>query len=310
MDENRSLAQLGASETFQWVVPAEEDALRLDAFLARRLVSFSRRERAELIAGKYVLINGRPVVKGTRVQKQDSIVVALPFAPPSPSISLIQIENCDDSIIIVNKPAGLPSVALRHTQTQTVAHLLLEQFPETARVGPRRLEGGLVHRLDTDTSGLLLVARTSSAYTALRKQFRDRSVGKHYLALVEGSIKAQGQIALPLEPTGPHGQRVRIATSGRGQEALTSYIPVKHFPLYTLTRITIITGVRHQIRAHLAALGHPLAGDKIYGANQQVARLCLHAETLTFQHPETGEKIYHTTSLPEDFCAILEQISY
>lgn len=310
MDENRSFSQLNAAETYQWGVSAEEDALRLDSFLARRLVSFSRRERAELIAGKHVSINGRPGVKGTRVQKGDYIVVSPPFAPPPPSFPLIQIQYCDNSIIIVNKPAGLPSVGLRHIQTQTVAHFLLEQFPETARVGPRIMEAGLVHRLDTDTSGLLLAARTPSAYIDLRKQFHDRSIGKQYLALVEGSIKERGKITLPLEPSGPRGKQMRVATSDRGQEALTYYIPVKRFPLYTLMRVTIVTGVRHQIRAHFAAFGHPLVGDKMYGAkDQQAARLCLHAETLTFRHPETGEKLHHVSSLPGSFCTELEQTS-
>jgi len=309
VDENRAFAQLNEGETFEWVVPAEEAASRLDAFLARRLAAFSRRERAELIADKHTLINGRPVSKGTRVQKGDYIVVSPPFAPPTPSFSLIQINYCDDCLILIIKPAGLPSIGLRHAQTQTVAHFLLDQFPETARAGSRRMEAGLAHRLDTDTSGLLLAARTPSAYRDLRKQFHDRSVEKHYLALVEGSIKDQGQIAHPLEPTGPRGNRMRIARSNRGQEALTHYVPVKHFPRHTLMRITIITGVRHQIRAHFAALDHPIVGDKLYGANNQsAARLCLHAETLTFQHPKTGKKLHHTSSLPRDFCAELKRI--
>ena len=288
---------------------AEEDALRLDAFLGRRLAFFSRRERAELIAGKYVLLNKKPISKGTQVQKGDDIEVSLPLAPPPPSISLIQIKYCDNSLVVVNKPTGVPSVGLRHVQTQTVAHFLMEQFPETAKVGPKRLEAGLIHRLDTDTSGLLLAARTAPAYRALREQFRDRSVGKHYLVLVEGSLKDQGHIALPLESTGPRGQRVKIATSDRGREALTQYVPVQHFPRHTLVQVTLITGARHQIRAHLAALGHPIVGDKTYGTENQLAeRLCLHAETLTFRHPETGERLRQTSSLPRDFRAVLERV--
>ena len=309
MDANRPLLQLNASGTFQWVVSAEDDALRLDVFLARRLVSFSRRERTELIAERHVLVNGRPVVKSTRLRQQDSIVVALPFTPPAPSLSQIEVIASDDSILLLNKPAGIPSVALRHIQTQTAAHFLLKHFPETASAAPRRLEAGLVHRLDTETSGLLLAARTSSAYLALRRQFHEHKVGKQYLALVGGEIKSSGHITLPLESAGPRGRKMQIASLNQGQAALTHYVPVKQYALHTLVRVSIVTGVRHQIRAHLAAFGHPLVGDTMYGAeDQRDTRLCLHAETLVFQHPETGETLNYTSSLPEDFCTVLGQL--
>jgi len=305
VDENQSFSQLKEVETLQWTVSAEEEGLRLDAWLSRRLSSFSRRERAELITEKQVLINRRPANKGTRVQTGDDIYVALSF--PFSFTSPILITYCDNSIILVDKPTGLPSVGLRHVRTQTVAHFLLKQFPETARVSPRFLEGGLVHRLDNATSGLLLAARTPSAYLDLRKQFHERSVGKQYLALVEGAIKGQGQINLPLESTGPRGKYMRISPQGR--EALTRYEPARRFSHHTLVRITIETGVRHQIRAHFAALGHPLVGDIIYGAKtSKASRLCLHATMLTFKHPETGEKLCYTSSLPRDFCTEIERI--
>jgi 23S rRNA pseudouridine1911/1915/1917 synthase len=202
----------------------------------------------------------------------------------------------------------MPSVALRHTDTQTVANFLIAQFPETAGAGPRPLEAGLVHRLDTDTSGLLLAARTPLAYATLREQFRRRLVKKQYLAIVEGILKREGQISHRLEPTGPRGQRMRVATVGQGQEALTHYIRLEHLLHHTVVRLTIKTGVRHQIRVHLAALGHPIVGDKIYGAtDQHPARLCLHAETLTFCHPATGQDLSYTILPPKDFSAVLDQ---
>jgi 23S rRNA pseudouridine1911/1915/1917 synthase len=309
VDENRAFPKLGESRTLQWIVTTEEDALRLDVFLARRLAAFSRRECTALIAERRVLLNGRLAPKGVRVQARDLVSMSLPFTPAALPALPVTIEYSDDSIIIVNKPSGFPSVALRHTDTHTVANFLIAQFPETVGAGSRLLEAGLVHRLDTETSGLLLAARTPAAYTALREQFRSRSVGKHYLAIVKGTLKGEGQITHRLEPTGPRGQRMRLSTSEQGQEAFTRYAPMEFLPHHTIVRLTISTGVRHQIRVHLATFGHPIVGDKIYGEIDQLAtRLCLHAETLTFRHPASGRKFSYTSPPPEDFSTVLEQL--
>jgi len=309
VDENRTLSQLNGLRTFQWIVTTEENAVRLDAFLARRLASFSRRERTLLIAERRVLLNGEPAHKGTTVQAQDCVTVSLPLAATPSYGQTVTVEYKDNAIIIVNKPAGMPSVALRHSDAHTVANFLITHFPETAEAGARPLEAGLVHRLDTDTSGILLAARAPLAYATLREQFRRRLVGKYYLALVEGVLERDGQVQFPLEPTGPRGQHMRVATRGRGREAFTKYTPLEQLPHHTIVRLTIQTGVRHQIRIHLAALGHPIVGDKLYGAtSREAVRLCLHAETLAFRHPETGKKFNVTTSLPGDFLAVLDQL--
>ena len=309
MDDSQSLTQLSATSTLQWIVTTEEDTLRLDSFLVRRLATFSRRECTALIAERHVLLNGRPAPKGVRVQTRDLISISLPFAPAALPALPVTIEYSDDSIIIVNKPSGLPSVTLRHTDVQTVATFLSAQFPETVEAGSQPFEAGLVHRLDTNTSGLLLAARTPAAYIALREQFRSRSVGKHYLAIVKGILKGQGQIVHRLEPSGPRGQRMRLSTCERGQEALTRYVSMELLPQHSVVRLTISTGVRHQIRVHLATLGHPLVGDQVYGETDQLAaRLCLHAETLTFRHPVTGRQFSHTSPPPEDFSIVLGQL--
>ncbi len=309
MDENRHLAQLGdVVESLHWTVAAEDEGLRLDAFLARRLTTFSRRERAALIAAQQVQVNGRPAAKGTSLHIHDRVTAQITAEPtPSPSLP-IDILYADASLIIVNKPAGIPSVALRHTDTQTVANFLIAHFPDTTLAGPRRLEAGLVHRLDTGTSGVLIAARTPAAYAAVREQFRQRLVGKDYLALVEGQLPTPGCIALPLAPTERHGRRMRVVAPGQGQEALTAYTPVERFSQHTLIHLSIKTGVRHQIRAHLAALGYPIVGDHLYGAAAFAPRLCLHAAALTVRHPATGEVIRHTSDMPKDFSTILAQL--
>ena len=170
-----------------------------------------------------------------------------------------------------------------------MANFLLVRFPETATASPHSLEAGIVHRLDTSTSGLLLAARTPYVYGALREQFASHAIDKRYLALVEGRLRVKGQRVSVLVPEGRHRQRMKETTSGPGQEARTFYTPVEQLPRHTLVRLTITTGVRHQIRVHLAALGHPIVGDALYGSTQRAARLCLHAETLTFTHPLTGQ---------------------
>jgi 23S rRNA pseudouridine1911/1915/1917 synthase len=228
---------------------------------------------------------------------------------PNPTLPILILHK-DVNFVIVDKPAGIPSLALRHTETDTVANFLVSHFPETALAGSHALEAGLVHRLDTETSGLLLAALTPPAYATLREQFRLRSVGKTYLAIVEGLLQTNGHVASGLVPTGLRGQDMRVVAPGQGQEALTTYVPLAILPAHTLVRVTIATGVRHQIRAHLAALGHPIVGDNHYGTVRQTGaqRLCLHAETLCFRHPTTGQEMKFTSTLPHDLSTTLQTL--
>jgi 23S rRNA pseudouridine1911/1915/1917 synthase len=312
MDENRDLAQLTVPDTLHWRVTSDEEGLRLDAFLARHLSSFSRRERTSLIGQHNVLLNGRPAPKGTSVRREDRVTVTAPTEiSPQPTLP-IPILYVDDAIVVMNKPSGIPSLALRHSDRNTVANFLIAHFPETATAGPRQLEAGLVHRLDTETSGLLIAARTSHAYEMLRRQFQEHKVRKEYCALVEGGLTTTGQIAFPLLAVEERGQRMRIATLPKGQRALTLYAPLEQLPEHTLVRVTIVTGVRHQIRAHLAAIAHPIVGDRLYGPAVGAVhmRLCLHAETLACRHPLTGQELHFTSSIPEDFSFILERLQH
>lgn len=312
MDEDRLLSKLNVVNTLRWVAAGDEEGLRLDVFLARHLPAFSRRERALLIAHHHVLLNDQPAPKGATLHANDRITARVTtILLPQPTLSLPVVYS-DAELVVVNKPAGMPSVAVRHTDTHTVANFLAAHFPETITAGARPLDTGLVHRLDTETSGLLLAARTPYAYAALREQFRDHTVGKDYIAVVEGRLKTKGQITRALAPTGVHGRRMHTVAPGQGQPALTFYAPVEHCVAHTVVRLTIVTGVRHQIRAHLAALGHPIVGDRLYGTQdaqkQQSTRLCLHAETLTICHPITGQTMKFTSPVPEDFSALQRQL--
>ena len=315
MDENQSVRQLTnqlspeARPLLQWAVTPNDGTPRLDAFLSARLPSIARREIIEWIANGWVCINNRVSRKGVRVGAEDLVTVSAAHQlRPNPDLA-ITVSFTDDALIVLDKPAGIPSIALRHDEITTVANFLLARFPETATVSPRSLEAGIVHRLDTATSGLLLVARTPYAYGALCEQFAAHLVDKHYLALVEGHLRAKGQRVSVLVPAGQHRRQMKETTSEPGQEARTFYTPVEQLPRHTLVRVMIPTGVRHQIRIHLAALGHSIVGDVLYGSSEKAARLCLHAESLTFTHPLTRKRMYFTSPLPEDFRVAQQQLA-
>lgn len=308
MDESLPIRQLRVNETRQWIVAADQGGLRLEAFLAPTFPSYSRREITELISTGQVFLNGHPTKKGMRVQVGDT-VVAPAALPLRPNATLpIKVVYADDTVVVLDKPAGIPSLALRHDEMDTVANFLLACFPDTSAAGSHSLEAGLVHRLDTPTSGLLLAARTPFAYSSLREQFRARTVEKYYLALVEGELRVGGQSTLGLAPAGPHGKRMRAGTTGKTRDGLTTYTPLEIFLGHSLVKIHITTGVRHQIRVHLATLGHPIVGDLDYGVANRAARLYLHAEVLSFTHPATNQRIRFASPPPSDFLSLVENL--
>ncbi|MEW6300858.1 MAG: RluA family pseudouridine synthase [Thermodesulfobacteriota bacterium] len=289
----------------RWTVTPEDAELRLDSFLAARLSSVSRRAIRECIRRGHVLVNGRPRKKGEPVSPGDTVTVSAPQALGANEHVPVGIVYADDALVVVDKPAGVPSVAQRHAETETVANFLAASFPDTVRASPRPLEAGLVHRLDTATSGLLVAARTPAAYAGVRHQFHVHAVDKRYVALVAGHFAFTGRAAFFLAPTGRRGQRMRIVADGKGQRAISTYTPLELLPQHTLLEATILTGVRHQIRAHLAGVGHPVVGDPLYEGAEPAPRLCLHAHVLAFVHPMTGRPLSFASPLPQDVLALI-----
>lgn len=289
----------------------DADGVRLDRLVADRGGALTRRRTAAIIAAGAVRVNGRLARKGQLLRRGDVVDIAAAVAEdalaPQPELAL-SILHEDDALIAIDKPSGMPAVALHPSDRDTVANFLIGHAPETAAAGGSPLEAGLVHRLDTGTSGVLLAARTAAAWRDLREQFRRREVEKRYRAWVDGDVKRPGSRREPIahEPGRPRAMRVCFdaaqARALAARPAFTRYRPLDRLGHATLLEIEIATGVRHQIRVHLAACGHPVCGDALYGGSA-AARLMLHACAVTVRHPRDGHRLRIDCPLPTDFAA-------
>jgi 23S rRNA pseudouridine1911/1915/1917 synthase len=234
-------------------------------------------------------------------------------------------------VAVLEKPAGMPAHPLRPDETGTLANVIIARWPATREIGFARREPGLLHRLDTDTSGLVVVAKTAAAFDALRAASRDGKVTKRYLALVEGRVAAEGRVDYPLVPHRKDPKRVeavtphvRLRAGTRTHEAQTRYRPVRALSVppaavggipgeYTLVEVELETAFRHQVRVHLATVGHPLVGDVLYrgpdaSSELGLSRHFLHATEVVFTHPGTGEFTRVTSALPKDLAGVLDRL--
>ncbi|HZP43814.1 MAG TPA: RluA family pseudouridine synthase [Candidatus Binatia bacterium] len=287
-------------------------APRLDAFVATALPHVSRRLCRELIASGAVRVNGRVAAKnGIRLRVGDR--VALPDLPlalaPEPELALA-VPYEDAAMAAVEKPGGMPAHALDPRERGTAAAFVLARWPETGTVGDR-LAPGLVHRLDTGTSGLLLAARTPEAWSALRAAFAAHAVEKRYLAVVRGGRVPwrTERVDVPLAHDPRDRRRMTAAPPGaRAWPAETTVEVLAAAEETALVAATIRTGVTHQVRVHLALLGLPVLNDALYGGAPADAlppgRHALHAERLLVPHPADGRRVVLTSALPADLAAL------
>jgi 23S rRNA pseudouridine1911/1915/1917 synthase len=306
----------------EWRVPSTHRTIRVDAFARRCLSHLSRREVAEAIARGFFVIDGRPLVKGERLSAGAAIAFHGPedwlLDRPRPEHGLqLPIIYDDASVVAVNKPAGVPSHGFSGRTSGTVANFLIARFPELAQVGVSRWEPGLVHRLDIETSGVVLAAKTPHAFNNLKAQLRRRQIRKLYWALVWGETPASGVVELPLEHDPADRRRMRTA-AGAGKirrkrwAAITHYRRIDRLLGLSFLEVEIKTGVTHQIRVHLSAIGHPLVGDSLYndGCRNKLglAHHFLHARSLALRHPENGGTLNIEAELPADLAGLLKKL--
>jgi len=296
------------------IVTVREAGIRVDVFIHQACPALSRHMSARLIREGGVLINGHPAKKGQLLAEGDCVALpaqtaAAPEVIPEPDLPL-EILFQNENALVVNKPAGMNMYPLKSGETGTLANALLGHFPELAGTGFSWREPGLLHRLDRETSGAVLIAKNKAAFEFFRRQFAARLVEKIYLAVVRGRPPAQGVIDLPLKKTGPRGARMAVAppNTPAASAAQTIFKVREYHTDFAICEVTIPTGVRHQIRVHLAHLGFPIAGDKLYGltgaeTDPSPSRHLLHAWKISFTDPSGGKRITVICEPPGEFLA-------
>lgn len=300
MSENYSSNRPGAAP-LRLTVPPACAGLRLDQALSRLLPQYSRNRLAQWVRASQVRLDGETALPRSRVWGGEVIDIVPAPDPMSvahePEDIALDIVHEDADLLVVNKPAGLVVHPGAGNWSGTLLNALLRHLPHLAKL-PR---AGIVHRLDKDTSGLLVVAKTLGAQTDLVRQLQSHSVTREYLALVHGRVMREGKVEAPI---GRHPvNRTRMAVVSRGRHAVTHYKVVERFSDATLLRCRLETGRTHQIRVHLNSIGHPLVGDPTYGrrrATPVFSRQALHAERLALRHPETGKIVSWRASPPAD----------
>lgn len=305
-----------------FTVPEQIKNERIDAALAELMDAYSRSYVQKLIRKNLVKINGRTAKKGNRVSAGDKISVEEAKLEDSKFEAKeipLEIIYEDDDLLVVNKPPGLLTHPSAHEKRQTLVNALLHHCGDRLSGIGGEKRPGIVHRLDKDTSGILMIAKHDEAHKDLAKQIQERRVEKHYLALVNGLMKSKsGTIEAPLLKSREHKKnRVRVSPHQDAKDSLTHFWIKQTFQdKYTLLDVQIITGRMHQIRVHLAAINHPVIGDEMYG-NKKVnahfkklglSRQFLHAFKLKFQHPRTHEWVEFEAPIYEDLKTILQQL--
>ena len=301
-------------------IEIQEGGVRLDAALLRVIPSTTRAFVKEAIAAGNVLVNGRPAAKGLKLRGSETVVVkelleaadnlVAPVAGPVACVFE------DDAVLAFDKPAGMPVQPLSCRETGTLMNAVVHRHPECRTLGDQPLMAGALHRIDADTSGLVLVARTATAFENLRAQFAAQTVKKTYLALVEGAVAVGGTLENDLvhDPTLPFCRMIDVRhnrlTSSlvarlKPLHAVTQFKPIAHTTVEseerTLLEVTIYTGVTHQIRAQLALAGYHIVNDRLYGAfavENQTGH-CLHALAAAFAHPVSGDPVEIRTPWPK-----------
>ncbi len=312
---------------FDIVVPPGKKKERLDLFLTSHVENATRSKVQRAIKEGTVLVDGKTVRPSHQVAPGEVIHITLPKPPPQkalPEEIPLDVIYEDDDLIVVNKPAGMVAHPAHGNYTGTLVNALLFHCNRLSTLNDPAMRPGIVHRLDKDTSGLLVVAKTDTAHAKLARQFARRTIGREYQAIVWGKVDPpSGLIETDLGRS--KSDRKKMAVVKAGKKAVTEYTLMTQFDYLALIRLKLHTGRTHQIRVHLAHVNHPVFGDPTYNGRHLIAgpgtpaqkaevqrllklmpRQALHARTISFVHPTTGQVMSFESPLPEDMRAVLE----
>jgi 23S rRNA pseudouridine1911/1915/1917 synthase len=305
------IEQKNQAKPFTIRVSEKDQGKRLDQFLSEADLNLSRSQAKKLIEAQFIRLNERPIKPSTHVRTSDRVSGILPEPTPlslEPEALPLSILYEDSSIIVIDKPAGMVVHPAAGNPAGTLVNALIYHCKDLAGINGV-LRPGIVHRLDKDTSGVMVVAKNDAAYRHLTKQFKNRIVEKVYLAAAYGTLgKEEGSIdsAIGRHPS----ERKRMSTrTKRGRPALTQWKVLERFKGVTFLELFPKTGRTHQIRVHLASIGHPILGDPLYGRKRKLGtmgRQALHAHRLGFIHPQTGERVEFVSPIPKEFRDVLE----
>ena len=292
-------------------IVVKEGNIRLDVYISQNFQELSRTMIQKLNESGDVQVNGVKKKLSYKVQVGDNITIHIPEVKETnlkPQEIPIEVIYEDDDIIVVNKPKGLVVHPANGNPDGTLVNAIMAICKESLSGIGGELRPGIVHRLDKDTSGLLIVAKNDKAHIAMSEQIKDRKVKKIYIALVRGVIgEDEATIDMPIGRSTK--DRKKMAVTKNGKQAITHFRVLKRYPKYTLLEIKIDTGRTHQIRVHMAEVGHPVIGDTVYSNGKNsfgVEGQMLHAKSLEFAHPITGKTMYLIAELPQYFKEILE----
>ncbi len=286
---------------------------RLDKYVSEKCPELSRTQAQKLISDGHITVNDRVAKAGLKLNAGDRLIISLPLVTPGsllPEAIPLNIIYEDDNLLVIDKPAGLAIHPAPGHPSHTLVNAVLSHLSSLPDTGDR-LRPGIVHRLDKDTSGVMLVAKNSAAQLNLTDQFKARSVVKAYLVLVKGHLTPEdGTIEAPIGRDLHNRKHMAIVAEGRGKEARTQYHVVDYTGNYTLLEVRPETGRTHQIRVHLAAIGYPVVGDAVYGVKSAyLSRQFVHASRLGFKLPSTGQYVEFTSDLPPDLAQALKDIA-
>lgn len=295
------------------VVQDNEQNKRVDAYIAEAKTELSRTTIKRLLDTGDILVNGKKQKASYKPESGDTIQINMPEATETKLIAQdipVPIIYEDKDIIVVNKPKGMVVHPANGNPDGTLANAILAMCKESLSGIGGEIRPGIVHRLDKDTSGLLIVAKNDLAHMNMSKQIQDRKVTKKYIALVRGIVpEDEATIDMPIARS--QKDRKKMAVDKNGKEAVTHFKVLARYDKYTLLEVKIDTGRTHQIRVHMSYIGHPVVGDEVYsnGKNEfGVKGQMLHAKYLKFKHPVTGEELELEAPIPEYFEEVLKQL--